>query len=526
MDKRLRFADFLLDLACAFLIAAVLMAGTANAQAGGCSMPGQVCISGSGSGTGVNVSARQSGNGVPQTPSSNVMNVLIPITVGVAAVGAAAVAIPAVGTAAVAGDVMASVGMTAIRGGIIGGVALATLMNRMGGDVSLDSNGQVVAPAVAANAGDVGFNGHQWYCSFGNVVGGGAAYGASPDAACAAALPAGGLFKYAGIGTDSNTGALCGMATSYSNPPMCYAAYLYSTDRCVTGYVASGSSCVVDPAAPKVPATNAQIQNAIKAHPDSWPSIYNDMNCGPTLALTNGSTSDPCYRLYSDSRTGFGVSFSTGGSSWSNNGCAVNSTSCPSATVTTAPTTGTQTKTNADGSKTTTNTTTTRTTTVTGTNDRTNPVVGQTTTTTTTATTVTNADGSTTTTTETTTDRAPPQTGTNTNQQQKDQTQPTTATLVSPDIKLYDKKTKTFGDVLNAFRNTIRASAIGAGVQEFFTVSASGSCPQWVVPQTDWTPSIALGPIFCSSSASLVYQIAGYAVLAAAAFAAFAIAFL
>ena len=97
---------------------------------------------------------------------------------------------------------------------------------------------------------------------------------------------------------------------------------------------------------------------------------------------------------------------------------------------------------------------------------------------------------------------------------------------MSPDVKLYEKKTKTFGDVLNAFGNTIRASAIGVGVQGFFTVNASGSCPQWVVPQTDWTPSIALGPIFCSSSASLAYQIAGYAVLAAAAFAAFAIAFL
>ncbi|MEE3534981.1 hypothetical protein, partial [Pseudomonas aeruginosa] len=99
-----------------FVVAVVtalgLLGRSAHAQAVGCSMPGQMCISGSGSGIGVDVSARQSGNGVPQTPSSNVMSVLIPITVGVAAVGVAAVAIPAVGTAAVAGDVMASVGMT------------------------------------------------------------------------------------------------------------------------------------------------------------------------------------------------------------------------------------------------------------------------------------------------------------------------------------------------------------------------------------------------------------------------------
>jgi hypothetical protein len=513
-----------------FVVAVVtalgLLGRSAHAQAVGCSMPGQMCISGSGSGIGVDVSARQSGNGVPQTPSSNVMNVLIPITVGVAAVGVAAVAIPAVGTAAVAGDVMASVGMTAIRGGIIGGVALATLMNRMGGDVSLDSNGQVVAPAASSNSGDVGFNGHQWYCSFGNVSGGRAAYGASPDAACSAALPAGGLFKYAGIGTDSNTGALCGMATSYSNPPMCFAQYLYSTDSCVTGYVASGSSCVVDPAAPRVPATNAQIQNAIKAHPDSWPSIYNDMNCGPTLALTNGSTSDPCYGLYSDSRTGFGVSFSTGGSSWSNNGCAVNSTSCPSATVTTAPTTDTQTKTNADGSKTTTTNTTTKTTTVTGTSDRTNPVESQTTTTTSTSTTVTNPDGSTSTTTTTTTDQAPVQTGGNANQQQKDQTPPTTVTFAGGDWKLYTPKEKTVAQVMQAFVSRVQAMPWYASMSNFFTVNVSGSCPHWVVPASRYTPALDGTQFFCGSWAMSLYALGGVVTMLVAAWYAWRIAFL
>ena len=523
MDKRLRFAEFLLDLACVFLIAGVLMAGSARAAVGygGCTMPGQMCIQGNS--VGVDVSARQSGNGVPQPPSNNVMNVLIPITVGVAAVGVAAVAIPAVGTAAVAGDVMASVGMTAIRGGIIGGVALVTLMNRLGGDVSLDSNGQVVAPALSASAGDVGFNGHQWFCNWGSA-GGGSGYGDSPDAACRASMPST-WYQYGGVVANGD-GTYTGTAKILKSD---LDFYPYSranqTGACATGYVNSGSACSPDPSAPKQAATDAQIQGAIKAHPDSWPSIYNDMNCGPTLALTDGSTSDPCYGLYSDSRTGFGVSFSTGGSSWTNNGCAVNSTSCPSATVTTAPSTDSSTKVNADGSKTTTTNTTTKTTTVTGTNDRTNPVEGQTTITTSTSTTVTNPDGSTTTTTTTTTDQAPPATGGNPANQQ-DKPQPTTATLVSPDIKLYDKKTKTFGDVLNAFANTVKASAIGACVQGFFTVNASGTCPQWVVPQTDWTPSIALGPIFCSSSASLAYQIAGYAVLAAAAFAAFAIAFL
>ncbi|MEO5351557.1 MAG: hypothetical protein H7836_18235, partial [Magnetococcus sp. YQC-3] len=119
-----------------FVIAVVTVLGLLGRSAhaavgyGGCSMPGQMCIQGNS--VGVDVSVKQSGNGVPQTPSAGVMNVLVPITVGVAAVGVAAVAIPAVGGIAIAGDAMASVGMTAIRGGIIGGVALTSLLNYLG----------------------------------------------------------------------------------------------------------------------------------------------------------------------------------------------------------------------------------------------------------------------------------------------------------------------------------------------------------------------------------------------------------
>ncbi|MBN6207278.1 hypothetical protein JYK21_12455 [Ralstonia pickettii] len=523
MDKKLRFAEFLLDIACAFLVAAVLMAGSASAAVGygGCSMAGQMCIQGNS--VGVDVSVRQSGNGVPQTPSAGVMNVLVPITIGVAAVGAAAVAIPATGAIAIAGDAIAAAGMAAIRSRVIQGAALMTLIGMIpsSNGLGVDASGNVVAASAPSTAGDVGFNGHMWVVGTGLGVG---ASGGSPAAACAAAAASynSSSVRFVGLGSGDGTSYQCLIDNGYGVGPY---SQVQASGACVSGYLASGGACSPDPGAPKVPASDAQIQNGIKAAPATWPSIYNDMNCGPTLALTDGSTSDPCYAMYRDSRTGFGVSFSTGGSSWTNNGCAVNSTSCPSATVTTAPTTDSSTKVNADGSKTTTTNTTTKTTTVTGTNDRTNPVEGQTTTTTSTSTTVTNADGSTTTTTTTTTDQAPPATAGNPANQQ-DKPEPTTATLVSPDIKLYDKKTKTFGDVLNAFGNTIRASAIGAGVQGFFTVNASGSCPQWVVPQTDWTPSIALGPIFCSSSASLAYQIAGYAVLAAAAFAAFAIAFL
>lgn len=536
MDKKLRFAEFLLDIACAFLIAAVLMAGSANAAVGygGCSMAGQMCIQGNG--TGVDVTARQSGPGVPQTPSAGVMSVLVPITIGVAAIGAAAVAIPATGAIAIAGDAIAAAGTAAIRNHVIQGVALGAVIAAIGypSGISMDANGNVVAPASSSSSGDIGFNGTR-FCD-----GSGAYCGNSAMAACQAFFAAGLANGTWNSSTDKLTdvqmssNGMAGNCVGTRTPPgqsgwSIGIGGVSSSGSCINGYVAGGSGCVPDPNGGKQPVTDAQLQSAIKGAPASWPQVFNAASCANANLLTTytpGELSNPCFAMVADSSSKFGLTVSTGGSSWSNNGCAVNSTSCPSATVTTAPTTDSQTKVNADGSKTTTNTTTTKTTTVTGTNDRTNPVESQTTTTTTTSTTVTNPDGSTTTTTETTTDQAPTQTGSNANQQQKDQTQPTTATLVSPDIKLYDKKTKTFGDVLNAFGNTIRASAIGAGVQGFFTVNASGSCPQWVVPQTDWTPSIALGPIFCSSSASLAYQIAGYAVLAAAAFAAFAIAFL
>ncbi|NMV38266.1 hypothetical protein HGR00_10150 [Ralstonia insidiosa] len=503
----------------ALIVAFVLFTGNAFGQARGCSMPGQVCISGGGSDIGVDVSARQSGNGVPQTPSAGSMNVLIPIAVTVAAVGVAAVAIPAVGTAAVAGDVMASVGMTAIRGGIIGSVALATLMNHLGGDVRLDGNGNIVAPAAAGV--DSSADGYMYVCNVGQTT------GASPIAACAAfasALGAG--YSVSGVAGACGGNFVCLTVVTPYGPDQWAAT---RTGDCAPGYVGSSGGCSVDPKSTSVqPATDAQIQNAIKAHPDSWPSIYNAMNCGPTLALTNGSTSDPCFALYSDSRTGFGVSFSTGGSSWTNNGCAVNSASCPSATVTTAPSTDSSTKTNADGSKTTTTNTTTKTTTVTGTNDRTNPVEGQTTTTTSTSTTVTNPDGSMTTTTTTTTDQAPPATGGNADQQNKDKTPPTTATFNGPSASLYTAKSKTFAQVLQAFVSRVQAMPWYSAVSGFFTVSiASGSCPSsWQVSASDWNPALDATPYVCGSNALKFYTLGGYVVLAVAGWAAFKIAFL
>ncbi|WP_316887048.1 hypothetical protein [Ralstonia pickettii] len=498
-----------------------LLARGAHAQAGGCSMPGQVCISGNGSssGTGVDVSVRQSGNSVPQTPSGNTMSVIVPIAVTVAAVGVAAVALPAAGAVAVTGDVMSSVGMTAIRGGIIGGVALATLMNHVGGGMSVDPNGNVMIATSGVPAGQIDPNSGGWA----NVSGTGTS--ACRDYVCTASQVCQDTLAGAAYDGWSVSRIVQNDATSGS----CYAVSGSGAEY-FRAYI-SRQQPYVPPVGTPAPATDAQIKAAIAAAPATWPEIYNDMGCpkyGNVLTnVPGGGSNDPCSVLFASPGNGFGVSFSTGGSSWTNNGCAVNSTSCPSATVTTAPTTDTQTKVNADGSKTTTTTTTTKTTTVSGTNDRTNPVEGQTTTTTSTSTTVTNPDGSTTTTTTTTTDQAPPATAGNANQQQQDKQQPTTATFAGGDWKLYTPKEKTFAQVMQNFVSRVQAMPWYTAMSGFFNVTINGgSCPHWVVPSTRFTPMLDGSPIFCGSMAMNLYMMGGVVTMLVAAWYAWRVAFL
>ncbi len=466
----------------------------------------------------VDVSVKQSGSSVPQTPSGNVMSVLVPITIGVVAVGAAAVALPATGALAISGDVVAAAGMSMIRSRVIQGAALMTLIGTLGGDVSLDGNGNVVAPAISANAGDTGFNGWGWTYGYNtSASGGNIAYGvaASPGAACSAMLAAdaylaGQKAKFAGMkATGNGTSYECHYTNDGGDN---FYAGVGQAGSCISGYVASGGSCVPDPAGPSQPATDGQIQNAIKAHPSSWQQVYNDGGCtaqANILVSFSPGQSNQCLSMIGDSSTGFGVSFPSGN------------------TVASAPKTDTQTKTNADGSKTTKSTTTTTTTTVNGTNDRTNPVTSQTTTTTSTSTTTTNPDGSTTTTTETTTDQAPSQSATNANQQQQDKQQPTTATFSGASQALYTKKDKTYQQVLQGFVNRVQAMPWYTATVGFFNVSISGgSCPHWAVPATRWNPALDMNPYVCSSTMTALYAMGGYVVLAVAAWAAFRIAFL
>ncbi|WP_197330231.1 hypothetical protein [Ralstonia syzygii] len=488
----------------ALIVAGLLAMGTANAQS-----------------VGVDLTVRQSGSTVPQTPSGNVMSVLVPITIGVVAVGAAAVVLPATGALAITGDVIASAGMAAIRKGAIQGAALAGLIALIGAPsgISLDKNGNVMAPGLAnSHQNDANFNGSLW-CFAGGV---GTATGCyeSLDSACAAAYSSAGggwMFDYSQIRSTSGS-IVSGACYGHNGPDLptnYYVAFSadVSASSCVSGYVWDGSKCVVDASqVTPVAASDVQIQSAIKAVPASWPAVYNAAGCPSVNTLTNvvgGGSNDPCAQMIGAPSTGYGVSFPSGN------------------TVAGTPKTDTQTKVNADGTTTKTTTTTNATTTLTGTQDRVNPVQGQTTTSTSVATTVTNPDGSTTTTTTTTTDQAPPATAGNpANQQQQDQ-QPTTATFSGPAEALYKQKTKTFDDVLNGFVSRVQRMPWYSAMTGFFNVAiGAGACPSgWVVPATEWNPRLDMTPYVCSSSMMTMYQLGGVVVLLVAAWAAFKIAF-
>ncbi|AXW37805.1 hypothetical protein ACQCP0_19580 [Ralstonia pseudosolanacearum] len=473
----------------ALIVAGLLAVGTAQAQS-----------------VGVDLTVRQSGASVPQTPSGSVMSVLVPITIGVVAVGAAAVALPATGALAITGDVIASAGMAAIRKGAIQGAALAGVIALIGAPsgIALDLNGNVVAPAVSANAGDIGFNGFGWLW----IDGSGAHYAVSPGAACAAkAATSGATIVSVQVGSNPQQYNCVARAADGSE----FGIGTSQGDACIGGYVLKSGSCVPDGTSTQ-PATDAQIQSAIKATPASWPAVYNAAGCPSVNTLTNvvgGGSNDPCAQMIGAPSTGYGVSFPSGN------------------TVAGTPKTDTQTKVNADGSTTKTTTTTNATTTLTGTQDRVNPVQGQTTTSTSVSTTVTNPDGSTTTTTTTTTDQAPPATAGNpANQQQQDQ-QPTTATFSGPTEALYKQKTKTFDDVLNGFVSRVQRMPWYSAMTGFFNVAiGSGACPSdWVVQATEWNPRLDMTPYVCSSSMMTMYQLGGVVVLLVAAWAAFKIAF-
>lgn len=485
------------DCGLALIVAAVLLAGTvdAHAQRVGCgSMPGQMCISSDGP---ISVGVRQTADSVPSV-NGNTMAIAttLGVTVALSGVAVAATVLPMgrvlnVGAQAVGAGVRA-----AIRNGMIRDTALVALLAVLGGDMSMSPDGTVSMVQWNPNQSDSGFDGALWIS--GNKTGNSAV--AACSAYVAVAYPGMTITGYGGNGYCTGTlpsgssmscgGGVCNIAVGHAG-------------GCVSGYVASGSGCAPDPNAPVtyVPATDAQIENAITAHPASWPQAFNAAGCGKATSYADfADPTDPCAVIIGGSVP------QSNGVTWPGG----NTASFPPRTTSTSGT-------DAQGNPTTTNTTTTTSATLSGTGSRTQPVSATPTQTTTTVTNRTNPDGSTTSTTTTSTTTSPDQSSTD------DQA----ATFNGPDIQLYKAKAKTFTDVLQGFRTRVAAMPWYAATVGFFTVTiAGGSCPHWTVPATRWSQPLDASPYFCSSTAMTLYQLGGVVVMIVAAWAAFRIGLL
>lgn len=115
----------------------------------------------------------------------------------------------------------------------------------------------------------------------------------------------------------------------------------------------------------------------------------------------------------------------------------------------------------------------------------------------------------------------------NTTTADQDKPDEDTAAFNPPAGDLYQKKDKTFADVLGRFQTSIMAAPWMKAATGFFNVSiGAGSCPQWSVPASHWTPALDATPYFCGPVAMTLYQLGGVIVMAVAAWAAFRIAFL
>lgn len=447
----------------AFCLAVVvcigLMAKCAHAEArSGCSMPGQMCASSDGP---VTVSVRQSADSTASV-SGNTMsiNTSMIATVAMAGVAAAAVAVPAVRVLQVGAEVMGVAGRMAVRSGV-GQAAVLGMIATLGGDVSINANGGVVAPAVSANAGDAGFNGFGWQYGYNTSPSGGdVGYGvaASPGAACSAMASADAFLvgQKARLSSTRPTGDGTTYECKFTNDGGSnFYGGVGQIGSCVSGYVKSGSACKPDPSV-TAPATDAQIEAAFASHPSSWPQMFAAAGCGKATSFADLSTADPndpCVVVIG------GSSPAPNGVSWPNG----NGVSFPPRTTTT-------TGTDDAGRPTTTQNTTTTSATLAGTSSRTNPISATPTTTTTTTTNTTNADGSVTSTTSTTTTTSPDQAA------QEDQG--VTDTPFGDVPKLYDVKYKDgLLGVWKASKPNIQTTAFYQAVASMFPSLGGGSCP-------------------------------------------------
>ena len=90
--------------------------------------------------------------------------------------------------------------------------------------------------------------------------------------------------------------------------------------------------------------------------------------------------------------------------------------------------------------------------------------------------------------------------------------------------ELYEKKGKTFSDVLIKFRDAVSASALGRGIGHFFVVSLSGgSCPTWTM-QVDYLQTSAVIDFWCSPVANTLFSVMAGVLMVLAGWSAFRIA--
>lgn len=90
---------------------------------------------------------------------------------------------------------------------------------------------------------------------------------------------------------------------------------------------------------------------------------------------------------------------------------------------------------------------------------------------------------------------------------------------------LYQAGTDTPGSVYGNFQSQVSSAPIVSAVTGFFTVTTSGSCPTWHIPGNKYWGAAGFDfTFFCDSAVLAIMALAGYVVLAMAAFSAVRIA--